>query len=111
MIIKLGNTLWKAPGKTYQSQLDQKELDLSREKEKNRVYAYIDYHYQHVPAKEQKETLKQLHKKVWGIYGVGSKGKRDVRHEEAQKIITDTFEFVDKLDKITELKPIENVLD
>lgn len=109
VIIRLGDILWKAPNKTYLSKLDEKELDLVGEKEKNRLYAYIDYHYQRIKEQEHKDELKQLHDMVWRIWDIGSKAKRSVRHEEAKTIVIDTFEFVNNLDAITELKPLEEI--
>lgn len=108
VIIKLGDSLWKVPCTKYFSELDNKELDLVGEKEKNRLYAYIDYHHKRVEGQD-KDTLKQLHGKVWGIYDMGSKGKRAIRHEEAKTAIVDTFELVGNLDAITELKPLEEI--
>jgi hypothetical protein len=111
VIIKLGNSLWKVPCEIYYSNLDQKEHKVGKDKEKNRLLAYIDCHHQHVEEQEHKDTLKQLHNKVWKIYETGSKGKRGtaVRHEEARTLVVDTFEFVNKLDEITELKPLESI--
>lgn len=108
IIIKLGDSLWKVPCTKYWSELDNKELDLVGEKEKNRLYAYIDYYHRRVEVQD-KDTLKQLHVKVWPIYDIGSKGKREIRHEEARTIIIDTFEFVGKLDDITKLEPLEEI--
>ena len=107
VIIKLGDSLWKVPCAKYFSELDNKELDLVGEREKNRLYAYIDCHHKRIEEQENKDTLKQLHGKVWPIYDIGSKGKRTIRHEEAKTILVDTFEFVAKLDAITGLAPLE----
>ena len=109
VIIKLGDILWNTPDKTYFSELAEGELDLVGEKEKNKLYAYIDYHHKRSEEQEQKDTLKYIHSKLWGIYEIGSKGKRTVRHKEAQNVIVDTFEFVAKLAEITGLQPVEEI--
>jgi len=97
------------PCKKYLSELDSGELDLVGEREKNRLYAYIDSHYKRTEQQEHKDTLKQLHGMIWGIYDRGSKAKRSIRHEEAKDTVVHTFEFVNQLDKITELKPLEAI--
>ena len=109
VIIKLGDNLWKVPCKKYFSELDNRELDLVGEREKNRLYAYIDLHYKRIEQQEHKDKLKQLHGMVWRIWDIGSKAKHAIRHEEAKTIFVDTFEFVNNLDAITELKPLEKI--
>lgn len=109
VIIRLGDLLWRAPHKIYLSELDGKELNITGEKEKNKLYAYIDYHYKHIEEEEKKDSLKYIHDKLWRIYEIGSKGKRTVRYKEAQEIVVDTFEFVAQLDEITGLKPINEI--
>lgn len=109
VIIKLSDSLWKVPCTEYFSELDNDELDLVGEKEKNRLYAYIDCRHRRVEEEEHKDTLKQLHGKVWGIYDIGSKAKRAIRHEEAKTIVVDTFELVAKLHAITGLEPLEEI--
>lgn len=108
VIIKLADVLWKAPCSTYFSELDGKELDLVGDKEKNRLYAYIDYVYRRSD-EQNKDTLKQLKDKIHEIYRIGSKGKHKVKHEEAKNVIVETFYLVSTLDEITELKPVEAI--
>ena len=109
VIIKLGDSLWKVPCTKYFSELASKELDLMGEREKNRLYAYIDCQHRRAEGQENKDTLKQLHGMVWRIWDIGSKAKRSIRHEDAQTAVVDTFAFVNNLDEITELKPLEEV--
>ena len=64
-------------------------------KEKNRLLAYIDTFLKDKP--ESSEVLQEASKLVHTIYSSGSLGKRQIRHEELQKLIIDTFRFVDIL--------------
>lgn len=107
--IKLGKLLWKVPGDTYFSELIGKKLDLSGEKEKNKLSAYINYHWQKAKD-EEKKMLEEVHQLVPRIWNIGSKGKTSkVRFNEAQVLVVDTFHLVDLLDKTTGLIPISTL--
>lgn len=106
VVIKLGQLVWKVPGDTYFSGLMSKKLDLSGEKEKNKLSAYIDYHWQKAKD-EEKKMLEEAHKLVPRIWDIGSKGKTSkVQFNEAQGLVVDTFHLVDLLDKTTGLAPL-----
>jgi hypothetical protein len=103
VVIKLGKLLWKVPGKTYFSNLSGKELDLSGDKEKNKLYAYIDYKWRNA-TDEERQLLEEAQKLVPRIWNIGSKGKTGkVRFSEAQNLVIETFHFADLLDKTTGL--------
>jgi len=106
VIIKLGDGLWQVAANAYDSHLDGKQLDLKGDKEKNKVYAYLDYRWRRCDDEADKETLGRLHDLVWRIYDVGSKAKRAIRHEEAKTIVVDTFDFVAQLLRVTTLEPV-----
>jgi len=93
VVIKLGSLLWNVPGDTYMQQ-NGKIREVSPNKEKNRLYAYIDAHYKKVGA-NKKTLLEEAQKLVKPIYDIGSKGKREIRHNEAQTLVVDTFRFID----------------
>ena len=109
VIIKLGDSLWQVPVDTYDSALDAKQLDLRGDREKNRLYAYIDYSYRDSTDEAVRQTLKQVHDFIWDIYNMGSKAKRAIRHEEATKTVVDTFNLVAELDRVTILKPVSDI--
>ena len=109
VVMKLGILLWQVPVNTYLSSLGGKELDLAGEKEKNKLLAYIDYHWQKAKD-EEKKILEEAHKLVPRIWDTGSKGKTGkVRFNEAKDLVVDTFYLVDSLDKTTGLIPISTL--
>jgi hypothetical protein len=107
VVIKLGTLLWKVPGGTY-VQRSGEILEVSPNKEKNRLYAYIDAYYKKVGADKQ-TLLDEAQELVKPIYNKGSKGKKEIRHSEAQTLLVNTFRFIDLLNKATELKPIDTI--
>lgn len=109
VIIKLGIILWKESGEQYKT-LNGKNLDVGKEREKNRLFAYIDYHIRKSdePTKRRFNEAKKL---VKTIYDEGSRGKSDVRKENAQALLVDTFHFVDLLDQLTGLIPVDNIVN
>jgi len=109
VVIKLGNLLWRVPGNVYFSKLLDRELDLAGDKEKNKLSAYIDQHWQNAKDEERK-IFEEAHKLVPRIWDIGSKGKTSkVRFNEAQGLVVDTFHLVDLLDKTTGLIPRSNL--
>ena len=80
-------------------------MDVKMNKEKNRLLAYIDHFYRTASIDIQK-ILEEAEKLVNSIYNEGSKAKRQIRREEAQELLVDTFHFVDLLDRATGLEPI-----
>ena len=109
VIINLGDSLWLVSVDAYDSVLDAKTLDLRGEREKNRLYAYIDYNCNYSKDEEIRQTLKQVHDLIWDIYDLGSKAKRAIRREEATKTVVDTFNLVAELDRVTALKPVTDI--
>jgi len=107
VILALGRSLWLRPGESYDSELAERSLDLKGERERNRVSAFIDWHYRLAQDENTKKRLGELDELARGIYERGSKGKRRVRHEEAEKLVVDTFELVRDLDQLTGLKAVE----
>jgi len=75
-------------------------------KEKNRLLAYIDAHLKKATAGKQ-ALLDEARDLVIPIYNKGSKGKKRIRHAEAQTLVVDTFHLVDLLSGATELKRID----
>lgn len=108
VVMKLGRTLWQAPGGTWDSQLHGRTLQTNGDKELNRLRVWLDYHYQRLdPA--SKDRFQQLDDLATRIYQRGSKGKRALRHAEAQQLVVDTFELVKALDDLTGLEPVTEV--
>lgn len=105
VVIKLGETLWNVPGRNYQTRSGE-VLDVSMDKEKNRLLAYIDaYSKEIAPGKQA--PLDEARGLVISIYNRGSKGKKQIRHAEAQTLVVDTFHLVDLLNGATGLKRID----
>jgi hypothetical protein len=109
VVLALGRTMWKVEGETYESQLTGKTIEIKGEREKNRLLAFIDFHYQRANGDQAKRELEDLHALTIKVYGRGSGGKRAVRHEEAQNIVVDTFDLVSELQRLTALEPVINL--
>lgn len=107
VVIKLAKILWKVTEQTYVMTSGER-LEVSKKKEKNILLAYIDAFSKKVTPDKQ-SILDEAKGLVHPIYNRGSKGKHRVRREEAQALVVDTFNFVDLLDKATELKPIDTL--
>lgn len=105
VVMKLGRTLWQAPGETWDSELHGRALQIDADKEVNRLRAWLDYHHRRAdePTKKALQNLDELAKR---IYQRGSKGKRALRHGEAQQLVVDTFELVKGLEDLTGLQPV-----
>lgn len=107
VILDLGRSLWLATAESYHSQLAGRTFDMKGERERNRLCAFIDHHYRLAKQADTKARLTELEEVVRSIYKRGSKGKRRVRHEEAQKLVVDTFALVRDLDQLTGLEPVK----
>lgn len=107
VVIKLGTILWRVPGDTYETRSG-KILEVSPNKEKNRLYAYMDACYDKVGADKQ-TLLNKAKELVKPIYNKGSKGKKEIHHSEAQTLVVDTFHFIDLLNESTGLEPINTL--
>lgn len=107
VILALGRSLWLRTDESYDSELAGRSLDLKGEKELNRLSAFIDYHHRLAEDENTKKRLAELDELARDIYARGSKGKRPVRHEEAQKLVIDSFELVRELDRLSALEPIK----
>jgi len=105
VILKLARILWNVPGPNYRTR-SRKVLDVSMDKEKNRLLAYIDARSRNMGRDEQ-ARLDQAADLVVSIYNKGSKGKGEIRHGEAQNLVVDTFHLVELLIETTGLKPID----
>jgi hypothetical protein len=81
---------------------------VSAEKEKNRLFAYIDAWARKVGPDGQAQ-LEEATGLVRQIYGKGSEGKKSVRHAEAQALALRTFRLVSLLHDVTNLQPIETL--
>ena len=108
IVIKLAMILWKVPVETYTTK-DGTKLDVTKNKEKNRLYAYIDTCSSKVTSEKQ-ALLDQAKDLVRSIHEKGSKGKRAIRHNEAQTLVIDTFRLIDLLDEATSLESVEALL-
>lgn len=108
VVMKLGRTLWQAPGETCDSELHGRALQIGGDKELNRLRAWLDYQYRRSEP-EAKERLRELDDLAAGIYHRGSKGKRALRHAEAQQLVVDTFELVKGFEDLTGLQPVTEV--
>jgi hypothetical protein len=104
-ILKLGRTLFVSSQETYDSELAQRPLKLGGEMEKNKLCAFIDWHFR-LADEPTKSELKRLEQLVRNIYEVGSKGKSATRHAEAQQLVIDTFDLVNGLERLTGLQPV-----
>ena len=109
VVLKLGRQLWRAGSVQYRSGLDGKTLDVGPEKEKNRLYAYIDQHHRSAVEDSTRRSLEEAHDLVYPVYQTGSKGKRgsEVTYQEAQDCVVNTFRLVEVLRQSTQLKPLE----
>lgn len=106
VILQLGRTLFPSEEETYESQLLGKSLDLKGEREKNRLTAFVDWHWRQAEAGVKKK-LEQLSSLLDRVYSKGSQGKQRLRHAEAQQLVVDTFDLVSSLDALTELEPVK----
>ncbi|MFC2034033.1 hypothetical protein ACFLTT_01325 [Chloroflexota bacterium] len=105
--LKLAKILWQGKNQDYVLS-NGDTIKISGGNEKNILLAYIDVHCKKFPVDEQAE-FKEMSQLVHSIYSVGSKGKNNVRHKEAQQIVVDTFHFVDLLNTATRLLPINEL--
>lgn len=106
VLLKLGRHLWLAPDEEYESSLLGMTLTLKGDREKNKLSAYIDRHWQ-ASSDPEKTLLQEAHDLVTPIYDRGSKGKSDqISHAEAEKLVRDTFRLVDLLRQTTGMAPI-----
>jgi len=106
VILKLGRTLLVSDEQVYQSELAGRPLNLRGEMEKNKLCAFIDWHFRRSADESVKSELKRLDEVVRSIYEKGSKGKSTTRHGEAQQLVIDTFDFVSALERLTGLQPV-----
>lgn len=108
VILKLGRTLFPLVADNYDSALAGRTLDLTGEKEKNRLCAFIDCHWRDADGtgKRELERLDQLARR---IYDEASRGKRgtELRHAEAQQLVVDAYELVSSLGGLVGLEPVE----
>ncbi len=107
VVIKLGDLLWQVNEQTYVT-TDGDEIDVRADKEKNRLYAYVDVHHKKVDTKKQ-ELLKEARGLAALVYNKGSKGKKGVTHSEAQELVVKTFRLVALLEAVTGLEPIRQL--
>ena len=84
-----------------------RKLELKGEREKNRLSAFIDFHWRTASASE-KARLASLDELARKIYDRGSAGKQQgqVKLADAQAIAIDTFRLVSELKSIVGLDPI-----
>jgi hypothetical protein len=101
VIIKLASLLWNSTVSTYATK-EGKTLEVGKEKEKNRLLAYID-HFSRSSDIENQNILEEAARLVQPIYNESSKAKNYIRKETAQSLLVDTFHFVDLLDQATHL--------
>jgi len=72
------------------------------------LYAYIDAYSKKITSDKQ-ALLDEANALVKPVYDKGSKGKRQIRHDEAQTLVIDTFHLIGLLNEATELKPIDTL--
>lgn len=111
IIIQLADTLWQAPDQTHPTlKVDGKSMSLAKDKEKNRLLAYI---HQKVESKSQKHFFKRqaerLTNLVRDLYALGSKGKHVVTHEQALSCLINTYVFLGDLAIFTDLEPVTSI--
>jgi hypothetical protein len=103
VILRLGRTLFPKETNSYDSKRLKKSVDLTGEKEKNRLHAYLE----EIGESMTGETADRLHELVDRIYETGSKGKsRALRQAEAQALVVDTFELVATMISASNLEPV-----
>ena len=107
VILKLAKILWKIDKNQYVTESGI-TLEVTKEKEKNILHAYIDIHRRKT-LDYRKDLLNKADSLVVEIYEKGSKGKQQIRHDEAQKLVTDTFQLIDILNQTTELVPVDKM--
>lgn len=103
-VLKLGRVLWKVSGHNYTTRSGE-TLDVSNEKEKNMLLAYIDAK----TTPDKQALLEGANGLVKSIYKKGSGGKRQIRHNEAQTLVVDTFRLIELLNNATELKAVNTL--
>jgi len=104
VILKLARIVWNADVSTYKL-LDGTELQLSNNKEKNKLLAYIDY-FSRKATPDKRVMLTEAMSLIHEIYAKGSKGKAQIQRKEAQALVVDTFRFTELLNGATDLQPI-----
>jgi hypothetical protein len=97
--------LWKDTSDIYITKSGE-ELQLKGDKEKNRLFAYIDTWSRKV-SPEQVSKLEEARSLIIDIYRRGSKGKRVIQHSEARDLVVITFRLVDLLTQVTDLQPFK----
>lgn len=106
VILKLGRTLFVTNEEAYASELAGRPLNLGGEMEKNKLCAFMDWHFRRSADEPVKGELRRLEDLVRNIYEKGSKGKSTTRHAEAQRLVIDTFDLVSGLERLTGLEPV-----
>jgi hypothetical protein len=104
VIIKLGTNLFKVDVDTYTTSSGT-VLDVKSDKEKNRLFAYIDI-FSSRSVSANKALLAEANAFVKPIYDKGSKGKGGIPRSEAQELVLSTFKFLELLDQATGFEPI-----
>lgn len=106
VVLKLGPLLFALEVDSHHSAMTGKSLDLKGEREKNRLLAYIDFHWVKAPNEVSKQSLSRCAELAIRLYEHGSMGKRSLRFAEAQQLVVDAFEFVALLASATVLTPL-----
>ena len=107
VIYKLADLLWYGEDQEYML-IQGNSIEITKSKEKNILLAYIDTHFKKDTDAPQAE-LEEINGLVHSIYDKGSKAKRTIRLKEAQQIVVDTYHFVDLLDRVSGLAPIDKL--
>ena len=82
VVLKLGRLLWNVAGDDYHSALLDRTLNLKGDAEKNKLSAYIDFHWQREEGRG-KQLLQEAHKLVGTVYDLGTS---DLSYESDDKI-------------------------
>lgn len=103
IMYKLSETLWQSPDKSYPylKAEDGSEKDVTREKVRNRLEAYL-----HQKGLKRDEMLMRM---IAPLFSMASAGKRPVSYEHAQSVLILTYVFVGEMTRLTDMQPVTNL--
>lgn len=105
VVLRLGTLLFSSSSDTYHCE-DGTPLCVRRDREKNRLYAYLDYFCRNAASSEQRASFGEARGLVEHIYDTGSDAKRYIRYEEAQGLVERSFHLVGLLLELTGLQKV-----
>ena len=110
----LSEKLWQSTDAQYPylTSPDRKPLRVTRDKELNRIRAYL--HQKGALRKNEKilkAQLEWLANLVSAIYSEASSGKHSISYDDAQSILINTYVFLGEIARLTDFEPLVTVRD